>query len=104
MCECNHLTNFAVLVVSNNIPFIEYLYCNNPWGGFRFVQAEQLHYIIRQLLLYFMHQISIPYLKNVNAPPMDPSVIEASRIVSIIGCVLSMIGLILTIFTMTFFK
>ncbi len=35
---------------------------------------------------------------------MNPDVEKASQIVSIIGCALSIVGLILTIFTMTYFK
>ena len=75
-CQCKHLTNFAILVVSSLL---------------------NIHI---KLMNYLFH---LPW-QNVNAPPNPPVVDLIFKILSIAGSVLSMIGLALTIFTMLAFK
>ncbi len=48
--------------------------------------------------------IIIPSLQNVNAPPISNEVRVALEVLTIIGSVLSIVGLVITIFSMLYFK
>ena len=79
-CECNHLTNFAVLVVSN-------LFHN-------FIHSLDR---LNALNLNFT-------LQSVNPPANSEEVENALKVLSIVGAIISLIGLVITVFTMLFFR
>ena len=102
ICECTHLTNFAVLVVRSCRQHYIVGYITGS-SGLATIACEELKtngpgfFIITRVVFFFS------FSQNINAP-VNPAVEQALRILTIIGSTLSIAGLILTIFTMLFFK
>ena len=97
ICECNHLTNFACLVVSHACICIVILILHNILHNIQASNSEQMH--VQPLLTIMFVNSRTSLLGFLIQVMYLSSYMLALEIMSYVGVVLSLVGLVIVIIT-----